>query len=120
MADRAAPEVETLWGNFHRLVNMTSEELRGWLPYAASDEHILESDPTLPELGRKIVKILGKRKVDLTDEDLDTMRRVIDETCRRLEHPPGRGAAHDGWRRSLMTLGHDPLRPDPHGSEDLP
>lgn len=122
MADRTAPEVGTLWEEFHRLVNMTSEELRTWVYALDSGEVTFPEGPdrSLIELGKDVVRILGKRKVDLTDHDLEAMRRTIDEITRRLEHPPGRGPAHDGWRRELMTLGHDPLKPDPHSSEDLP
>jgi uncharacterized protein DUF3140 len=122
VADRTAPEVGTLWEEFHRVVNMNSEELRTWLLTAASGEEAFADDPDrlLPGLGAEVVKILGKRKVDLTDDDLETMRRVVDEVTGRLKSPPKRGPAHDGWRRSLMALGHDPLKPDPRGSEDLP
>ncbi|MCO5999842.1 DUF3140 domain-containing protein [Actinoallomurus rhizosphaericola] len=122
MTDRTAPEVGTLWEEFHRVVNMTSEELRTWLLTVTSGEEAFPDDPDRLwfGLGTEVVKILGKRKVDLTDDDLRNMRRTVDEVTRRLESPPERGAADDAWRRALMTLGHDPLRPDPHGSEDLP
>ncbi|MEV5753416.1 DUF3140 domain-containing protein [Actinoallomurus sp. NPDC052308] len=122
MADRTAPEVGTLWEEFHRLVNMTSEELRTWLLTVTSGEEAFPDDPDKLwfGLGTEVVKILGKRKVDLTDDDLETMRRTVDEITRRLESRPERGAANDAWRRSLMTLGHDPLRPDRRGSGDLP
>jgi hypothetical protein len=122
VADRIAPEVGTLWEEFHRLVNMTSEELRTWVSTLASHEVTFPEEPerSLVELGKEVVKILGKRKVDLTNHDLETMRRTVDEITRRLESPPGRGAAHDRWRRELMALGHDPLKPDQHNSEDLP
>lgn len=122
MADRTAPEVGTLWEKFHRLVNMNSEELRTWVSALDSGEVTFPEgpDPSLIDLGKEVVKILGKRKVDLTHHDLETMRRTVDEITRRLQSPPGRGAANDRWRRELMALGHDPLKPEPHSSEDLP
>ncbi|MGK5553472.1 DUF3140 domain-containing protein [Actinomadura kijaniata] len=114
MNDRLAAEVELLWDDFHRTVNMTSEELRTWLLTEASGETAMPADPgmDLPELGRHVVRILGKRKVDLTSDDVTTMRQVVEYVQERLEKQPEEGASNDGWRRDLMTVGHDPLRPE--------
>lgn len=111
--DRIPPEVELAWDSFHQVVNMTSEELRAWLLTEASGEEAFGPDPDLglPELGRKVVSLLGKRKVDLTAADGDVMGQVVDFVLDQEADRPPDGAQDDAWRRSLMTVGHDPLRP---------
>ncbi len=111
---------EQLWDEFHTAVNMTSAELQQWLLTEASDENtepVTEADE--PPLGRQVVHILGKRRTDLTADDVRAMERVVAIVRRE------RGADADGidladlepeagnarWRRRLMRLGHDPLKP---------
>lgn len=110
--DRIPAEVEVAWDSFHQVVNMPSEELREWLLTQASGETAMPADPDLglPELGRKVVGLLRKRKVDLTAADADVMQEVVDYVADRQSHRPPTGASDDHWRRSLMSVGHDPLR----------
>lgn len=112
VTNRISPEVELVWDEFHQIVNMTSEELRRWLLTDASGEEAFGPEPDLdiPELGRHVVRILGKRKVDLTSADAETMSRVVDLVSSRLSAVPPRGERRDEWRRSLMRVGHDPLK----------
>ncbi|GGX15426.1 DUF3140 domain-containing protein [Streptomyces chryseus] len=107
-----ALELDWLWDDFHRVVNMTSQELGTWLRTSGAGEN---SEP-LPEragteTGRKVLAILGKRRTDLTDEDVAVMRRVVEtvHVQRRTDLEPAAGDS--AWRRRLMTLGHDPLKP---------
>jgi Protein of unknown function (DUF3140) len=111
--EHISAEVEALWDEFHRTVNMTSQELRTWLMTEASGETAFSADPDLklPELGRRVVHVLGKRKTDLTDDDTATMRQVVDFVSDRLDEPPARGADDEHWRHALMAVGHDPLKP---------
>jgi ethanolamine ammonia-lyase large subunit len=104
-------EVEVAWDSFHQVVNMSSEELRAWLLTDASDEEAVpaESDLGLPELGRRVVDLLRKRKVDLTERDADVMEQVVDFVLTQEAEGPA-DAQSDEWRRSLMTVGHDPMR----------
>ncbi|HEY1706174.1 MAG TPA: DUF3140 domain-containing protein [Trebonia sp.] len=113
MKDRISPDVEVVWDSFHQAVNMTSEELRAWLLTEASGQEAFPDSPDLglPELGRKVVGLLRKRKVDLTGEDADVMAQVTDYVNGMEGSPPPDGAANPEWRRALMTVGHDPLRP---------
>jgi hypothetical protein len=106
-------DVELVWDEFHQAVNMTSEELRTWLLTDASGETALPADPglELPELGGKVVQLLRKRKVDLTPDDVAVMAEVTDYVAERTADPPAEGVRDDEWRRSLMTVGHDPLKP---------
>ncbi len=113
MTDSEQADVELLWQEFHATVNMTSEELRGWLLTDASGETAMPADPglELPELGTKIVQLLRKRKVDLTSDDLAVMEQVADYVAERKANPPADGERDEEWRHSLMNVGHDPLRP---------
>ncbi|QYC45294.1 hypothetical protein Nocox_38720 [Nonomuraea coxensis DSM 45129] len=99
-------DTDLLWEEFHRAVNMNSEELRSYLLTAASDEEGFPPDPDLgiDELGRGVLHVLGKRKGDLTRADLDVMRQVVE-----LVETMG-DRTDDESRRTQMTVGHDPLR----------
>ena len=107
-------DVEELWGEFHRVVNMTLRELEDWLRTDAADP----DDEALPdqaggELGQHVVRILGKRRTDLTSDDVRAMQQVVDRVhaTRRDDLEPTAGDA--AWRHGLMSVGHDPLKPAP-------
>ncbi|PRX96187.1 DUF3140 domain-containing protein [Allonocardiopsis opalescens] len=123
MAHRTSdPEVEELWRRFHGAVNMTGHELRTWLMTERSGEDAFRPDPDLgvSELGRSVLRVLNKRQVDLTAEDLATMRTALRVVDSQLARPR---PEDDDWRHRLMSVGHDPLRPDsarPGESADLP
>ncbi len=107
-----APDVDELWEEFHRVVNMTSRELRDWLQTrSAGEDAEALPDEAGTERGQHVLAILGKRKSDLTDDDLRVMRGVVDTITsqRRDDLEPTAGQA--SWRHRLMTLGHDPLKP---------
>ncbi|MGN9778366.1 DUF3140 domain-containing protein [Micromonospora sp. H33] len=108
---RVEPEVEELWEAFHEQVNMPSEQLRQWLLIRGSGEEAFGPDPDLdlPEPGRHILRILGKRKVDLSPDDIQTMRDTLDLIQDLMDAKPPRGNADDEWRHSLLDLGHDVL-----------
>lgn len=99
-------DTEMLWDEFHRLVNMNSEELRSYLLADASDEESFPPDPDLgiDELGRGVLHVLSKRKGDLTGDDVQVMRQVVE-----LVETLG-DRTDDESRRELMSVGHDPLR----------
>ena len=112
MDDRIPPDAELVWDSFHEVVNMTSDELRTWLLTEASGEDAFSDQPDLglPRLGEQVIALLRKRKVDLTPEDTEVMRQVSDFVTEQEENPPPDGPADSGWRRALMTVGHDPMR----------
>jgi hypothetical protein len=103
---------ETTWENFHRVVNMTSRELRDWLAVEGAGEETEEvPDRAGPPLGHRVLDILGKRKADLTDDDVAVMRRVVDKVVgKRGEELEGL-LEDDRERRRLMDIGHDALKP---------
>lgn len=106
------PREEELWEEFHRVVNMTSRELSEWLRTRSADVDDEElPDQAGSQLGRRVLEILGKRKTDLEDDDVDVMQRVVDRVHgqRRDDLEPTAGDVR--WRHRLMTIGHDPLKP---------
>lgn len=113
MTESASADVELLWDEFHQVVNMTSDEIRTWLLTDASGEEAFPADPqVLPELGTKVVDLLRKRKVDLTREDTEVMRQVVDFVEDQTgEARPANAEQDDKWRHALMSVGHDPLQP---------
>ncbi|MCL8012119.1 DUF3140 domain-containing protein [Streptomyces sp. AS02] len=107
-----ALELDTLWQDFHRVVNMTSQELAAWLRVSDADE---ETEP-LPDqagtpTGQHVLAILQKRRTDLTDDDIQVMYDVVDTVTdeANLENEPE--PEQTRRRHQLMTIGHDPLRP---------
>jgi len=116
MKDRIPADVELAWEDFHRVVNMTSDELRTWLLTDASGEEAFPADgrgPGVDRLGARVVDVLRKRKVDLTEGDAELMVEVVDFVEDRLEHRPPNAERDEEWRHALMNVGHDPLRPEP-------
>jgi Protein of unknown function (DUF3140) len=111
--------VET-WETFHDLVNMTSPELRDWLMNTpdGADTYAPEPDIDIHALGMQVLQIKQKRRVDITESDMGTMQEVIDLIEGRLRNAPESDIQDDPWRDTLMTLGHDPTRPDSPRGED--
>lgn len=112
MANRNDQVTDGLWDEFHRVVNMTSRELREWLAVRdAGEASEVPPDQAGSETGRRVLGILGKRRTDLTDKDAAVMEKVVrkvhDERRDDLEPTAGQAA----WRHKLMTMGHDPLKP---------
>ncbi|CRY74159.1 Protein of unknown function [Nocardia farcinica] len=104
---------QALWDEFHRLVNMSSRQLGDWLrTEGAGPRSETEPDHAGPELGRRILAVLGKRRTDLSADDIEVMRRAVDEitAARGAEDDGEPRAGSDEWRRRLMSLGHDPLQ----------
>lgn len=103
---------DELWEEFHSAVNMTSRELSDFLRLQAADE---ATEP-LPDragtsLGRRVLGVLGKRRTDLTDEDVQAMEKTVRLIAEQRGQEPEPTAGDDHWRHRLMALGHDPLKP---------
>ncbi|AYL34637.1 DUF3140 domain-containing protein [Streptomyces fungicidicus] len=106
-----ALEMDALWEDFHRVVNMTSAELAAWLRVSDAGETTEPlPDRAGSETGQHVLAILQKRRTDLTDDDLRVMEEVVDAVTAQTD-PENEPAAEDTPRRHrLMTLGHDPLK----------
>jgi Protein of unknown function (DUF3140) len=111
----AATEIDDeLWEEFHRAVNMTSRELREWLATDAAGEGTEAlTDQAGSERSRAVLDILAKRRTDLTDDDVAVMRSVVEEVQAERGDDRESEAGDADWRRRLMSIGHDPLKPSP-------
>ncbi|MEV6796361.1 DUF3140 domain-containing protein [Streptomyces sp. NPDC051320] len=70
---------ETLWDEFHTVVNMTSRELQEWLSVEAAGEETEEvPDRAGKPIGRRVLEILGKRRTDVTPDDVRVTERVCE------------------------------------------
>lgn len=108
-------DVDQVWEDFHAAVNMTSRELMDWLRTRAAGPETEETrDQAGPATGQQVLHVLSKRRTDVTPEDVDVMRGVSDAIRARRGEDLEDGtpvAGDDAWRRELMDLGHDPLKP---------
>ena len=100
---------------FHELVNMTPHELETWLATDASKAagwtHGEGRESVGHESGRRIVRILRKRRDDYTAGDLAHMHEVVGFIKRhRAQGGPERDVEHSRWRASLRNWGNDPLK----------
>jgi Protein of unknown function (DUF3140) len=110
---KTAMHDDQLWDEFHRVVNMSSWELANWLHThsAGPDAGSIPEQAGTPT-GQQVLRIMDKSRMDLTAEDLQVMRTVVN----RVHAVRQRGdrdalAGRTGWRHRLMALGHDPLKP---------
>ena len=99
---------------FTEAVNMTAGELERWLGTEES-RSVGQKDggdeSTGHASGRRIVELLRTKKADLTDDDLDHMRKVHGYVARHLaQEPEHEDVRTSRWRYSLMNWGHDPLK----------
>ena len=103
---------ETL-DEFKEAVNMTPKELEEWLKTDHSKE-VGQKDSggesTGHEMGREIVKLLGKKQADYTDDDVKHMQKVVSYVHRHSAQKPDGDVEDTRWRYSLMNWGHDPLK----------
>ncbi|WP_430779929.1 DUF3140 domain-containing protein [Actinoplanes sp. G11-F43] len=103
-----------VYGDFRDAVNMTAAELRSWLDSDESksvgQKRTAGSESVGHDSGRKIVRILGTKKADLTEADERHMRKVVGYVHRHTAQRPSGDVADSPWRHSLMNWGHDPLK----------
>ena len=100
---------------FGQAVNMTPAELDKWLKTEESHKVGYKGkDGTANESvghasGRRIVRILRKKKDEITNDDYAHMRKVVGYVKRHSAQEP-ENIVTSRWRYSLMNWGHDPLK----------
>jgi hypothetical protein len=102
----------TVRKDFHEAVNMAPKELEEWLETDESRSVGQKSggESTGHRSGRRIVEILRTTKDDLSDADLEHMRKVTGYVARHLAQRPDGDVTETAWRYSLMNWGHDPVK----------
>lgn len=106
-------ELDEVWDDWKAAVNMTAKELAEWLETDESQSVGQDSgsgESTGHESGRRIVGLLRTKKDDLTDDDVEHMRKVVGYVHRHLAQRPSGDLSGTAWRYSLMNWGHDPLK----------
>lgn len=102
-----------VWDDWQDAVNMSPGQLEQWLETDES-RSVGQKDgggeATGHRSGRRIVKILRTSKSDLSDDDVDHMRKVVGYVHRHLSQRPSGDIEGTAWRYSLMNWGHDPLK----------
>jgi hypothetical protein len=113
-----------VYEEFQTSVNMTKTELEKWLKSdesksvgikkgTDSEKKVISSGPesTGHESGRMIVRILDKKKLDLSEDDYTHMSHVTAYIKRHIAQKPSKEDIETSrWRYSLMNWGCDPLK----------
>jgi hypothetical protein len=105
--------VDDIWDDWNDAVNMTAGEIEKWLETDESKEVGDKGDggeSTGHRSGRRIVDMLRTSKGDLTDGDVEWMRKVVGYVHRHRAQGPSSDVEHSRWRYSLMNWGNDPLK----------
>jgi len=98
---------------FKKDVNMTASELERWLKTEESKSVGQDSgngESIGHQSGEHIVRILHKKKADITPDDEAHMHKVHSYVSRHSAQRPHGDVEHSRWRYSLMNWGHDPLK----------
>ena len=109
-AKKSNPEDEKAYKEFKSLVNMTAATLQKWLVTKESKTTGLDSgdgEAIGHKSGKGIVKILGKKKGELTAKDYELMHRVISYISRHKAQKPDGGLENTRWNYSLKNWGYD-------------
>jgi hypothetical protein len=107
----SAEGLDDVWDDWRDAVNMTAKELEGWLETDESGSVGQgDGESVGHRSGRRIVQILKGSKDDLTDSDVEHMRKVVGYVHRHLAQRPAGDVTETPWRYSLMNWGHDPLK----------
>jgi Protein of unknown function (DUF3140) len=109
MAEKSEEQIRS---EFDEAVNMTPKELEGWLETDESKSVGQDEggESTGHKSGRRIVEILRKKEGDVTDDDLEHMRKVQGYVSRHAAQRPDGDVEDSTWRYSLMNWGHDSLK----------
>ena len=108
-----AHQLDDVWDDWQKSVNMTAGELDKWLESDESQSVGQKKDDgeaTGHKSGRRIVEILRSKKADLTDDDVAHMAKVVGYVHRHTAQRPSGDVSDTAWRYSLMNWGHDPLK----------
>jgi hypothetical protein len=109
----ADPKADDIFKQFKDDVNMTAAELEKWLKTEESKSVGQDSGDGTSighKSGEHIIRILHKKKADLTPDDEAHMHKVHSYVSRHSAQRPTSDVEDSRWRYSLMNWGHDPLK----------
>lgn len=106
-------EDDHTYKKFKALVNMTASELENWLTTKESRNTGQDSgngEAIGHRSGRMIIKILRKKKSELTTTDYRQMKRVISYISRHTAQKPEGNVEKTKWNYSLKNWGHNYIK----------
>jgi hypothetical protein len=114
MATSHAADHDDIYTTFKHEVNMTASELEKWLKTDESKSvgQASGGESIGHKSGEHIVRILHKKKADITSDDEAHMHKVHSYISRHSAQGPHnkKDVETSPWRYSLMNWGHDPLK----------
>lgn len=103
-------EHEDIYKEFSKLVNMTPAALKKWLDTEDSNEVGWDSgdgESIGHKSGKHIIRILEKKKAELTEGDYEHMQKVNGYIKRHMAQKPAGEKEDTRWNYSLKNWGHD-------------
>jgi hypothetical protein len=103
-------EKQSIYKQFKSLVNMSASVLEKWLKTYESKHTGWDSgdgEAIGHKSGKKIIRILRKRKTELTDPDYSHMQKVIGYISRHKAQKPTGDVKESKWNYSLKNWGYD-------------
>ncbi|UKT64667.1 DUF3140 domain-containing protein [Pedobacter mucosus] len=103
-------QIKEIYKEFKDLVNMSPSKLEKWLTSEESKAVGWDSgdgESIGHKSGERIIKILQKKKDDLSDSDYKHMQKVVGYIRRHLAQKPKGDVADSNWNYSLKNWGHD-------------
>jgi Protein of unknown function (DUF3140) len=111
-----ADDLKSIIEDFHQVVNMTPQQLAGWLETENSQEVGQKQEDGAESIGhksgRQIVQLLERDESDYSEAEIAHMRKVVSYVRRHSAQRPQGDVEDTRWRFSLMNWGHDPLQGD--------
>ena len=104
---------ESIYQEFHDLVNMQPKELEQWLQTDESKAVGLSEDggeSVGHKSGRRIIEIKRTKKADLVDDDIAHMQKVNGYIKRHTAQRPKGDVSETNWCYSLKNWGYDPTK----------
>jgi hypothetical protein len=112
MASTLDDHHEQTYQEFYDLVNMQPQELKDWLRTDNSKSvgylRDGEDESVGHQSGEQIVEIKRTRKADLSQDQLEHMRKVCSYIKRHTAQRPNGDISDTDWCYSLKNWGHDP------------
>lgn len=104
---------DQIYEEFRELINMGAGELGKWLYSKESklvDAEPMDTDIPARKAGDRTIKILRKKRFELTKGNFDHMERVISYLPKKIAERPEGDITNSIWRYTLMSWGYDPLK----------
>ncbi|MCC9642001.1 DUF3140 domain-containing protein [Rhodopirellula sp. JC740] len=114
MAATLSDQAEEVYQEFYDLVNMQPKEIEDWLDTdeakSVGQTKDGEDESVGYQSGKKIIEIKRTNKDELSDDQIDHMRKVCGYIKRHKAQRPDGDVEDTDWCFSLKNWGHDPTK----------